>query len=254
MPKLRMLTTSSSHRSARRRQGAGRLLFCLLASVLLGLASPAFAQEIQRQDDKDTIHVIQRKPVLQDGRLDLVPRFGMSVNDSMYRQFKVGLNANYHLTESLYLGGLFEWFDFGDVLGGPTAAFKSAQNATRATTDAAVVNWAGGLELGYMPIVGKFAFADSFIIFYDMGITVGGVYLNAESIALPATQDLIGGTASLVTRVFFNDWLALNLEVRDMIFSADLRGQQGALVNLVTVAAGFSFYFPTAFEYRDGGE
>lgn len=244
MFKLKMLLASSTRAA----------LPWLVAALVLAVATPVMAEDTAKEDFEDTIHVVQKKPVLQKSRFDLVPRFGMSVNDSMYRHFKVGVSGNYHFTESLYLGGLFDWYNFGDTLGGPTASFKASQNATGSASDAAVVNWSGGLELGYIPIVGKFAFAESFIVYYDMGVTLGGEYINSESIALPGATGGPGGTVSLVTRVFFNDWLALNLEVRDLIFSADLKGQQGAITNLVTVAAGLSFYLPSSFEYSEPGE
>ncbi|AWV90009.1 outer membrane beta-barrel domain-containing protein [Bradymonas sediminis] len=244
MFKLKMLTLSSSRAS----------LAWLVAILMLALATPAFANDTDKEDFEDTIHVVQRKPVLQKGRFDLTPRFGMSVNDSMYRHFKVGANANYHFTESFYVGALFDWYNFGETLGGPTGAFKASQNATGSISDAAVVNWSGGLELGYVPLVGKFAFAESFIIYYDFAISAGAEYIDSQSIALPASSGGPGGTVALTTRVFFNDWLALNLEVRDLIFSADLKGQQGALTNIVTVAAGLSFYLPTAFEYSQPEE
>lgn len=244
MSKLKMLHLSSKRAS----------LTWLVAILMLAFAAPALANDTDKEDFKDTIHVVQRKPVLQKSRFDLTPRFGMSVNDSMYRHFKVGANANYHFTESLYLGAIFDWYNFGDTLGGPTAAFKASQNATGSVSDAAVVNWSGGLEIGYVPIVGKFAFAESFIIYYDVGISLGAEYLDSQSIALPSSVGSPGGTVALTTRIFFNDWLALNLEVRDLIFSADLKGQQGAITNLVTVAAGLSFYLPTSFEYSQPGD
>lgn len=230
------------------------LLFASLITVgLLLTALPAAAQSTSRRNFEDTIHVIQRKPVLQQGRVDFVPRFGVSINDSLYRHYKVGINANYNLSESFYLGGIFEWYNFGDTIGGPTGSLEATQNETGAVPDAAVINWLGGLELGYKPIIGKFAFADSFIVFYDLGITAGGAFVNAESVSLPSASGKFGGTVSLVNRIFFNDWMALNLELRDVIFSADLRGQQGALTNVVTVAAGLSLYLPTSFDYSEPG-
>jgi outer membrane beta-barrel protein len=223
----------------------------IVGIVMLLIAQPLFAQETARQDFEDTIHVVQRKPVLQKGRFDLVPRFGVSVNDSLYRHYKAGINGNYHFSESVYLGGVFEWYNFGNTLGGPTGAYEETQNETAAAADVAVVNWLGGLELGYKPIVGKFAFADSFIVFYDVGLTAGGAYIDAESVRTPNAQGTFGGTVSAVSRIFFNDWLALNLEVRDVIYQADLRGAQGVLTNVVTVAAGFSLYVPSSFEYAE---
>jgi outer membrane beta-barrel protein len=234
--------------------------FCrFLASVLccgaivLALQEPAAAQET-RQEFDDTIHVVQRKPVLQKGRLDFVPRIGLTFNDTIYRTMKVGVNANYHISESLYVGGLFEWYDFGDALGGQTQTFESIQNETSTTADAPVVNWLGGLEIGYKPIVGKFALFNSGILFYDLGVTLGGAYVNSQSVAIQSASSGFGGTISMVGRVFLNDWMAINLEIRDVIFSADLAGASGTIANVASVAGGVSFYLPTSFQYSDQAE
>lgn len=237
------------------RKSSPSLLVSLIVGVLVALAAqPALAQETTRQEFDDTIHVIQRKPVLQKGRLDFVPRFGVSVNDSLYRHYKVGVNGNYHFSESVYLGGIFEWYNFGGTLGGTTDAFEESANETSTTADVAVVNYLGGLELGYKPIVGKFALADSFIIFYDVGVTAGGAYIDAETLANSSSDGTFGGTISAVSRIFLNDWMAVNLEVRDVIYSADLRGAPGSLTNIVTVAGGLSLYLPTSFEYTEPTE
>jgi outer membrane beta-barrel protein len=233
------------------------LLLGLISGVLIVLmAQPALAQEEEttRQDFEDTVHVIQRKPVLQKGRFDLAPRMGVSVNDSMYRHYKAAVNGNYHFSERAYVGGLFEWYNFGDLIGGETGAFEETRNETRAAADAAVVNWVGGLEVGYKPIVGKFALFDSFILYYDVAVTAGGAFVNAESLALPSASGTFGGTVSAVSRLFLNDWMALNLEVRDLIFTADLRGEPGALTNIVTIGGGVSLYLPTTFEYSSETE
>ncbi|MGM0555026.1 MAG: outer membrane beta-barrel domain-containing protein [Myxococcota bacterium] len=231
--------------------------FCrFLASVLccgaivLALQEPAAAQET-RQEFDDTIHVVQRKPVLQKGRLDLVPRIGLTFNDTIYRTMKVGVNANYHIAENLYVGGLFEWYDFGDALGGRTQTFKSIQNETSVAADAPVINWLGGLELGYKPIVGKFALFNSGILFYDLGVTLGGTYVNSQSVSIQNASGGPGATISMVGRVFLNDWMAINLEIRDVIFSADLLGASGTIANVASVSGGVSLYLPTSFEYSD---
>ncbi|MFU8805962.1 MAG: hypothetical protein ACNA8W_19275, partial [Bradymonadaceae bacterium] len=81
-----------------------RLLTVMVIGLSLTLSSgESWAQET-RQQFSDTIHVVQKKPVLQKGRLDLVPRFGVSINDSIHRSYKLGVNANYHFAERLYAG------------------------------------------------------------------------------------------------------------------------------------------------------
>jgi outer membrane beta-barrel protein len=207
------------------------------------------AAEQVRQKFKDRIHVVQPKPVLQGGRFELQPRFGMSVNDAINRSVKLGANGNFHIGESFFVGGLFEWYNFGGGLGGPTDVFEETRNQTGTAADAAVINWLGGLELGYAPIVGKLALFDSSIFFYDVAFSVGGVWIDAESISITSPQGKPGATIGLTSRIFLNSWFALNCEIRDTLFMADLEGAPGTLTNVVTAGFGVSIYIPTAFEY-----
>lgn len=200
---------------------------------------------------KDTIHVVQPKPVLQKMRFELAPRLGMTLNDSITRDYKVGVNANFHILESLYIGGIFEWYDFGDALGGTTDIYQQVQNQTGTVAEAAVLNWIGGLEIGYVPFWGKFALFNSTIAFYDFAITAGGGAVNSESIAAPTPVTGGGGTVSLSGRIFLNKWIAMTLEVRDVIFLAELVGAPGSLTNIVTAGIGVGLFLPTNFEYTE---
>lgn len=177
----------------------------------------------------------------------------MSVNDAVYRSFKVGANANFHITERLYVGGLFEWFDFGSALGGRTNAFDRTFDSTNTFPDAPVVEYFGALEVGYKPIYGKFSLFDTSILYYDIGATLGGGWVNAGTIQGAASGGF-GGTGSVIGRLFLNDWMAFDLELRDLIFPTSLNNQS-TIANLVTVSAGMSFYFPTTSEHTaPGGE
>jgi len=223
-------------------------LGCVVAAALLVFSSSALAQDSEetkaRQKFEDTIHVIQRKPVLEENRFELTPRFGMSVNDAVYRSFKVGTNANFHITERLYVGGLFEWFDFGSALGGRTGVFDRTYDQTQTRAEAPVVRYVGALEVGYQPIYGKFSLFNSSILYYDIGASLGGGWVNSGTI-LSGSSGGFGGTGSLVGRLFVNDWMAFDLELRDLIFPTTLN-DQSVVANLVTVSAGMSFYFPTS--------
>lgn len=226
------------------------VLTTVVASLCSLAAADAHAQQVRAKFD-DKIHVVQPKPVLQKKRFELAPRFGASVNDDIYRHFKVGVQGNFHIAESFYVGGMFDWFDFGDALGGVTPSFEAIANQTGASADTPVVKWAGGLEVGFVPFVGKLSFFNSAIVYYDVAVTAGGAYINAESLGLPGAAGTPGGTVSLSSRFFINRWAALNLEVRDLIFTQDLVGSSGALANVVTVGGGLSIYLPTAFNYSD---
>ena len=222
----------------------------LIVASILALAATAVAQETP-ENYGDTIHVIQPKPVLQQGRLNLTPQLGMTINDAMHRNFKVGAQASYHFTERLFLGGLFEWYDFGGIIGGETQAYRDVNAATGATVDSPFLNWSAGGELGFVPLFGKFALFNRGIMFYDVAVTAGAAYTNSSSITNPLLNEGgVGGTISLSTRLFFNEWMAMNIEIRDVIYQGNVQGQSGVLSHSVTASAGMSFYFPTAFEYE----
>ncbi|MBA2662939.1 MAG: outer membrane beta-barrel domain-containing protein [Bradymonadaceae bacterium] len=233
---------------------ASRLAGAMLVCLALLVAQPAMAQQ-KRTKFSDTIHVVQRKPVLQKGRFDLAPRFGMSLNDSIYRSFKVGTNANYHFTERFYVGGLFEWYNFGGVLGSPTTAYQDIATQTNTRADSAVLNWVGGLELGFAPIVGKFSLFNSAILYYDVSFTAGGIWTDSASIALPSAKGGPGGTVSISNRIFLNRWMAFNFEVRDNIYMATLKGlPDSTLTHAASASLGISLFLPTAFQYSDASD
>ena len=225
------------------------LLIRFFAAFSVIIASTALMSTAQAQssaaDYGDSIHVIQPKPVLQKGRFAVTPRVGMTVNDAVYRNFKVGASANFHLTERFFLGGLFQWYNFGDFIGGETEVSRTVNAETGATVDAPYLNWAAGAEVGFVPLYGKFALLNRGILFYDVSLTAGGVFAESASLDSAAAAGGPGGTISLSTRLFLNDWMAVNLELRDVIY------MQGGLSHSVTLGAGMSFYLPTSFEYSE---
>ena len=216
------------------------------------VVSPATAGETSPGDYGDTVHVIQPKPVLQKGRLDVTPRLGMTINDPLYRNFKIAAHANFHVTERLYLGALFQWYDFGDFIGGDTRTFREINAETQAIPDAPYLNWAGGAELGFVPLFGKFALFNQGVIFYDISVTGGAGVANASSISAPALNEGgLAGTLSIAGRFFMNDWMAFNVELRDVIYSGNVSGVGSVMSHSVTLGLGMSFYLPTTFEYGE---
>lgn len=247
-----MSQSTCTPRRGRHLKSAAFAAFLAVVATSAFTANDAFAQDERvRKKFKDKIHVVQPKPVLQKGRFELQPKFGFSLNDAINRNVMLGAGATYHLVESLSIGGLFEWYDFGGALGGETNTFEIVSNQTGTDADAARINYMAGLELGYTPIYGKFALLNSGIVYYDVSVTLGGAFISAESVLLPAAQNTGGGLVGLNARAFLTKWLALNIFVRDTIFLADLQGANDSLINIVMTGVGVSFYLPTAFEYRE---
>ena len=226
-----------------------RLLTAALVVIGSALVVAPAAADDTPGDYGDTVHVIQPKPVLQQGRFNLTPRFGMTINDALYRNFKFSTNASFHISERLFLGALFQWYDFGSVLGGPTETYRTLNAETSGTADGPFLNWAAGGEIGFVPIFGKFALFNRGIIFYDISVTAGGGVADASRISEPGISNSGGaGTLSISTRAFLNEWMAVNLEVRDVIYHMF---DDRPMSHSVTVGLGMSFYLPMSFEYSD---
>lgn len=229
---------------------AGVLGACLMVFTLA--APEVQAQEQVRRKFKDKIHVVQKKPVLQKKRLEIAPRFGLSFNDPLYRSFKVGANLNYHIAERFFIGGTVDWYNFGGALGGTTDTYEQVISQTSTAPDTPVPLWSAGAELGVVPIFGKFSLFNNRLGFYDIGLTAGGVYANSQSIALPIASGGPGGTVSVFTHLFLNEWVSVNFEIRDTIYTASLQGADSrALSHAVTVSGGLGFFFPKRFKYTE---
>lgn len=224
----------------------------LVASFLVG--TPEVAAQETKEEFDDTIHVIQKKPVLQAKRFELMPRFGVGINDTVHQSFKLGVSGNYHFSERAYVGGMFEWYNFQGVLGGTTNTFNNAYTTTRTAPDAPILNWFAGAEGGFLPLYGKFTLFNWAIIYWDLGATLGVGFANTESLVNADSRGTFAATGSLVTRLYMNDWLGLNLELRDVLFPGQVEGQQrqyNPISNIATVALGVSLYLPPSFEYSD---
>lgn len=239
-------------------RSAPRVLPIIVMSMAALVLTPQDAQAQQvRKKFKDKIHVIQKKPVLQKKRFDLAPRFGMSINDSVYQSFKVGAAGTFHITERVGISGSFDWFDFGDVLGGPTAAYEQSVETARLAPDTPVIQYTGGLELTWVPIFGKFAIFNSGLVFYDVTLHGGVAAVNAQSLQLPTTAIKIGGTIGITNHIFLSRWLSLNFDVSNTMFNATLQGAGGpqdAFSHVVTFSGGLGIYLPTDFKYEGATE
>lgn len=218
----------------------GRLVWGLVALTLV-FVEEAEAQTAQAVEE-GTITVIQPRPVLRRNRVSIAPRFGMTINDPLLRQFTAGGTLAFNIGERWAVGATYEQFDFGGVLGGPTDRYEEVIQQTDAVPEVARLRWYAGGEVSFVPVYGKLVLFNRAIGFWDLQGTVGGgVVESGGSIHWAAT---VAGSFNL----YFTRWLGLYGEVREHMTQEELPSGT-TLYHTVTASAGLTMFIPFGFTY-----
>ena len=223
-----------------------RIIAALMVAVFILTALPltVFGQEKKkRKRFKDHIAVVQRRPFLRDSRFEISPRIGFTFNDALVQQFQVGLSMNFHISEDFFVGAVGGWFDFGKDFGGETATYDAVVQATSTIPEISKIQYFVTAEFGWVALYGKFALFNALIVHYDTHITAGvGVIQTASP------DPRVAGTISIGQRYFFNDWLCLTIEVRDLLYMESLPSGE-AFYNAFTFNLGVGIFIPFGFDY-----
>ena len=246
--------------------------FIALAVITLGgvLLTPGAAQAqeeaangeyLQPSPLEDGGAVVRRKLLFRSTRFEAAPLVGFTLADPFNRNIIAGANLGFHLTNSFGIGATVG----AGVVSRPTSLRTNIEDTASSDDLANIafskVNFLASVEGTYVPIFGKFTFLNRSIINYDLHLIVGAGFVGrgAESgdgtgATTAATDALSGGTAAGVVgvggRFYANDFVSINLQVRDYIFSTsevslDTIGEPELRNNLM-LSVGASLFFPTA--------
>lgn len=228
----------------------------LLALLTLFAATPTLAANIAgpRRSALDRLEegdAIRKRLLLRGGRFEIAPAVGFTLNDAFQRNILFGLNLGYHITDAFSIGVTA----FGSTaLETGLAEDVLAKRADRAEGFSSIQLMASG-EIVYTPLIGKFALFGRAVVNYDLHLIVGGGFASLTG----DVEDLQSGTPMAVAgagfRAFTADWMAINVEVRDYIFSSALNSIANAeadgdnnaeteISNNFAVTVGFGFFFP----------
>ncbi len=172
------------------------------------------------------ISAVQQVYVKRKGRLEVQPYFGFTLNDQFVSHPSPGLALNYYITQVLAVGingnlyaGLNSDSDFN---------FQN-RRAARVAVPLNEYQWGANANFTYVPIYGKYAGFRKFIFHYDAYIVGGVGAISTRPIAVidPDNRKFsfapkLDFNVGLGLRIFFNRWLAANLEVRDYIYQEQL--------------------------------
>ena len=202
---------------------------------------------------QDRIKAVSRKVFIKEGRFELAPFGGVSVNDAFFRRWTIGSRASYHIFDSLSIDAGGAVNVFSETL--PSVRIVGGEIGV-ISDDAALFGYAdiGGT---FSPIYGKFSLMSEWIVHFDTFVS-GGVGLTVDSNRYTflgqELPDLVPGINPAAEvgfggRVFLLRWLVLRIDFRDYIYP-QYRSNISTLQNLFMLNVGLGFYFPFDFEYK----
>lgn len=216
------------------------------------------------------IYAVQQIYALREGRFEINPYYGQTMNDQFVSHPAFGLAVNYYLTNVIGVG------INGNLYGNSTSDFNfETSRAARVGQPITEYQWNANANFTYVPAYGKFAGFSDFIFHYDFYVVGGVGAISTRPIAVvdpdnrtfefePKVSFNVGGGL----RIFFNRWFAVMAEVRDYIFFDDLENpavpltvaeQQNpdnwlspdaSFTNNVQAQLGISIFLPFSWEYR----
>lgn len=194
----------------------------------------------------DKVKAVQRKGFMKRGRFEIAPMFAATVNDAFYQKFGGGLRLAYSLQDSFALALRGNWFTpyRTDNVRVGKLAMQSQLLSSQLTGQAM-------LDGVWSPIYGKAAFLGKNIVHFDLYLSAGfGLVWSATSFA-PRNEgphlatDLGGGV-----RFYPKEWMAFDLGLMATLYpDQPVESVPGTVQKVFVANMGFSFFFPTTFEY-----
>lgn len=251
----------------------------LLASTFAAFPKAALAQHKSPLADAPAI---RRRVELRDKRFELSVGAGSTLNETFYHSILLNGHLAFHITDWLSIGavGIFGVTTlatgFNDellsTLNPPVTGRAPAADTAKAGMNKPASFFIGQLE--FTPFTGKFSLFGKLFANYDFYVTLGPSLVNlvkANNLVngvkdcadmsdksvqtCVVTGSQLGGTASIGFHSFFNHFLALNVELRDVMIKdnpagRDVNGDQIADKRDLTwtshwmATAGLAVYFP----------
>jgi outer membrane beta-barrel protein len=195
----------------------------------------------------DRVKSVQRKVYLKQGRFELAPSLGLSVNDPYYSKVSASVRGAYYLADSLALavrGSAMQVLPSDDV-----RTAKRVFNNSRIFFSEP--QWAALAGVEWSPLYGKVAFLNS-ILHFDAYLVGGAGVVFTEASAQGNRGPSFATDVGLGLRFVTRDWLAVNVALINTSFvDQPLASSKGAMQNVMTLNAGISVFLPLKSTGRD---
>jgi outer membrane beta-barrel protein len=217
--------------------------------------------------DKDRLGPLRERvrPVsghlfLKKGRFEFSPSATLSLRDAFFSKYIFGGTLTYHPLETLGVGlrlgyalntvaGAAQICTFTDAADG--SATRGCASPTMNQLDGRApgqLKLLAGADVQWAPIYGKLSLlAEKFVSFDLYGVAGASAvqYRGPDLASSTAAKNYMtaGGNVGVGARFFFNRWVTLRTEVRDLIYVEKGRTENNYLRNQLMFELGVSFFF-----------
>ncbi|RKG98188.1 outer membrane beta-barrel domain-containing protein [Corallococcus sp. CA047B] len=240
--------------------------------------APAGSQEEEAGDvsevDKDALGPLRERirPVsghmfLKKGRFEVSPSASITIRDAFYKKYIFGGSLTYYPSETLgvslragyavnSVAGSAQICTFTEGSGGDTRGCRAPSKGELDGQAPGQLTLLGGADVQWAPIYGKLSLlAEKFVHFDMYGILGASVVqyrgpettlVDGQAIAGGKSYLTGGGNIGVGLRFFFNRWMTLRTELRDLIYVEKGREPTPTyLRNQILFELGLSFFFPS---------
>jgi outer membrane beta-barrel protein len=279
MPMNKLTNGSTQGTTQGTTQGNHRWLSLLIA---LAVTAVPLAAQAQRKSPLADAPAIRKKYELRATRFELGAGFGSTINQDFYHTLFFDLKASFHLTDWLAIGGFANFGvanvattfqnDVIDHLNDTRSGSQPPQEPTKSEALASMqkINGMYGVQAELTPFAGKYSIGGWLFAHYDFYLFGGlGLISVSPTGSVPAcvgtsavgtfscgvTGTKVGGNFGLGLHSYFNHWMGLNVELRDILAqlnpsgrdtNGDLHADNNDLTwtNTLSFAANLVFYLP----------
>jgi len=240
-----------------------RAVFSLALSVFSLLVADANAAQ-ERKSPLSNAPAIRKRLELRDQRFEIGVGTGVSIGQDFYNALLVMPRLSFHFTDWIALG-VFGGFNVtpgwkstfnSDLQGALPVADQNDPNKStdaksptipQATSTMNKIGYLGGAQIEFLPLAGKIALFGEAFMYFDLYLFGGAGVVNLVSKGSlpskcsenPSESDKLyyscnakaetgikpAGNAGLGAHAFLNNYLALSLEIRDLIYKNNSAGR-----------------------------
>jgi outer membrane beta-barrel protein len=221
------------------------LLALAVLVPLVGQAGVAHAELPERKSPLADAPAVRHRHELRSLRFEIGPGVTTTIGQDFYHAVMVGGKASFFLSDWLAISGMFGHNLTTDMktsfhsrlegaLGGPRMAGDRAPTLAEAQQGMNKIGQVFAAEAELIPFSGKYSLAGKIFANYDFYAFGGPGFINFTSDSpacstpgpsCPVTGMKIGANFGVGMRTYFNDFISMNLEARDIIIRNNPSGR-----------------------------